>query len=380
MRLLTLFFSIMVCAGLFSQDDDEFLIQELKVHKGAVKSLAYSPSGKLIASGSADKILAIHSTDNFDLQHIHKNMHYEVKDLVFFGNTQLFIASGNDIRLIDMLNNNQALFEGNTTHLWSIDFATERNKIVGGSYDTKIKVWDVSEQNIDLVLEGHEKSTLPVCFSPDEKYIVSGSRDESVKVWNAKTGALMKSLERHSGNIYDVQFHTDGKYFASASGDKTVRVWNIESGDVVKTYTGHDASILDVEFSPDGYFMYTASFDGVVIIYHVATGKKLYSYVEHVGGVNAVEPSPDGMQVATAGDDGKVYVWKSAKLIAVELGYGSELKAKMQANPIFEGKRKGESKEAFQQRQVKADEVKNEIVNQLFQKYIKDNGISNTFE
>ena len=72
----------------------------------------------------------------------------------------------------------------------TIAYAPERSKIAAGSYDYKIKIWNVETTEVELELEGHKKSTLPVAFSPDEKYLVSGSLDKTVKVWNAKTGEL----------------------------------------------------------------------------------------------------------------------------------------------------------------------------------------------
>lgn len=370
MRKHVVFFVCICSLSGFSQDTD-YLLRSFKDHKGEVKALSFSRSGKLLATGGEDKALFIYNTADGSLQHEHKDLYYPVKAVHFFGNVQLFVTAGNDIRLIDVFNKTQALYEGNSTHFWSIDFAPERNKITGGSYDKKVRVWDVASTQTELILEGHEKSVLPVAFSSDEKYIVTGSRDRKVKVWNAKTGEEIHSLERHSDNIYDVEFHPDVQYFASASGDKTIRLWDIETGKVVKTYTGHDFAIMDIEFSPDGYFLYSASLDGVVMIYEVSTGKKLYSYILHDGAVNVVKAGSNGNMVATGGKDGKVYLWESAKTIAVDTYFQAELQSKMDSNPIFDAKRKGESKPDYEIRRIEARSVRWELVNELFENYEK---------
>lgn len=351
--------------------DDPYLIHAIKNHKKEVKAVGFSKSGKILATGGEDKSLFLVDVKTGENLYEYKDMYYTIADLEFYGDEQIFITAGNDIKLIDKENNTMALFKGNATDFWSIDFAPERNKITGGSYDKKIKVWDVKTQQMELVLEGHEKSTLPVAFSPDEKCIVSGSLDLSIKIWNAKDGSLLHSYEKHSKNIYDVAFHPNPRYFASASGDKTIRLWDIQEGKVIKTYSGHDGDVLDVEFSPDGYFLYSAAVDGMVMIWEVSTGAKLYSYNAHEGPVYTVAVSNDGNLVATGGSDSRVYIWNSAKLIAIEYYFDNEFNDEKNSNPIFEPKRKGETKETYEQRQKEAELEMNDLLEKYFGKYQK---------
>lgn len=367
---------VIILIGLFfifpiAAQDDPYLIFTLKNHKKEVKSLGFSKSGNILATGGNDKSLFLVDVLTGKNLYEYKDMYYAISDLEFYGDEQLFITAGNDIRLIDKENNTLALFSGNATDFWSIDFAPERNKLTGGSYDKKIKVWDVKTGQMELILEGHDKSTLPVAFSPDEKYIVSGSLDLSIKIWNAKDGSLLHSYEKHSKNIFDVAFHPNPRYFASASGDKTIRLWDIQEGKVIKTYSGHDGDVLDIEFSPDGYFMYSAAVDGMVMIWEVSTGSKLYSYNAHEGPVYTVAVSGNGNLVATGGSDSKVHLWNSAKLIAVEFYFENDFNDEKNSNPIFEPKRKGESKETFEQRQKEASLEMNDLLDKYFEKYQK---------
>lgn len=349
--------------------DDTYLLQQLKHHKDEVEALDFSPSNEFLATGGLDKALYIYSTHENVVQYENKSLYYAVKDVVFFGNSKLFLTAGNDIRLIDFQDNTVSLFEGNSTEFWSLNYAIERNKITGGSYDKKIRVWDVGKSQVDIILEGHKTSVLSVCFSPDEKYIVTGSRDKAIKVWNAKTGALMKTFDKHSDNIFDVEFHPNAKYFASASADKTIRLWDIETGEVVKTYAGNNAAIMDIAFSPNGYFLYSASYDGLVVIYEVSTGQKLYSYNLHEGAVNAIAVSKDGELLASGGADGVVNIWRSAKYIAVDLFFKDQFNKKLNSNPLLEAKRKGESKEDYETRKGDAKRVEAQILDEVFLLY-----------
>lgn len=374
---LTLTLILLVLFSLIYSQDDVYLLQTFKKHKGEVKALGFSKDSKVLASGGQDKALFIIDVESGEILHEHHDNYYPIADLEFYGNKQLFITSGSDIKLIDLENNTLALYQGNATYFWSLDFALERSKLTGGSYDKKIKVWDVNTQKIELVLDGHEKSALSVAFSADEKYIVSGSLDLSIKVWNALDGTLLHSYEKHSGNIFDVEFHPNTRYFASASDDKTIRLWDIEQGKVIKTYAGHDAAVLNIEFSPDGYFMYSSSVDGVVYVWEVRTGAKLYSYNTHTGAVYALAVSNDGNYVATGGDDSKVCLWNSAKLIAVEYYFLSEFEHEKGTNPIFDDRRHGESKEAYEERQKEAKVQMQELIEKYFTQYRKKQNFKN---
>lgn len=376
MKLTILIICLLFTVPDFAQEDP-YLVHTFKNHKKEVKAVGFSKSGKYLATGGEDKGLYIIDVDSKTNAFEYKDNYYPIVALEFYGDDQLFITAGNDIKLIDKENNTLAVFRGNSTNFWSIDFAPERNKLTGGSYDRKIKVWDVSSTKIDFVLEGHEKSALSVAFSPDEKYIASGSLDLSIRIWNANNGELLHTYEKHSGNIFDIEFHPNARYFASASDDKTIRLWDIQEGRVIKTYTGHDGGVLNIEFSPDGYFMYSSAVDGTVIIWEVATGAKLYSYNAHVGPVYAIAVSNDGNLAATGGDDSHVYLWKSAKLIAIDTYFGDDFTEEMNTNTIFEAKRKGESKETYEERMKEASLQMNELVDKYFEMYKKKNNYKN---
>ena len=80
-----------------------------------------------------------------------------------------------------------------------------------------------------LTLEGHSSDVMSVAFSPDGKRILSGSQDETLKLWDAETGQETLTLKGHSGAVMSVAFSPDGKRLASASADTTAKLWEIAS-------------------------------------------------------------------------------------------------------------------------------------------------------
>lgn len=357
--------------NLLPAQDDEYLVKVFKEHKAPVLSVDFSPDNSFLVSGGEDKLLVFYNLQLLEVELVFEN-YFPPRGIEVTLTNNIFFGSGNDIKFIDKENNTLAVFKGNSTHIWSVDYAPERNKVAAGSYDYKLKIWDVQSEEIDFVLDGHKKSTLPVTFSPDEKYLVSGSLDRTVKVWNAKTGELMKSLERHSDNIYDVEFHPGGKYFATCSRDMTIRLWDFESGDVVMSYVGHDKGILDIEFTPDGNHLLSASFDGSVRLWETNTGKMVYTFSDHVGIVNSLAVNSDGDMFASAGADNKVILWNLSKRIFVEYAFYDKFEAEKNESNLFDEKRKGESREDYEKRKIKASELESEILEKFYLQYITE--------
>ena len=91
-----------------------------------------------------------------------------------------------------------------------------------------------TQEDVPLVLMGHTGSVLSVSFSPDGKRIVSGSWDNTVKVWDAQTGQETFTLKGHSSGVHSVSFSPDGKRIASGGDDRTVKIWDISSLDTSK--------------------------------------------------------------------------------------------------------------------------------------------------
>ena len=77
-------------------------------------------------------------------------------------------------------------------------------------------------------LEGHSDNVKSVAYSPDGKKIVSGSNDGTIKIWDANTGQCLKTLKGHSGDVWSVAFSPDGTKIISGSWDDTIKIWGEE--------------------------------------------------------------------------------------------------------------------------------------------------------
>ncbi len=127
-------------------------------------------------------------------------------------------------------------FQGHEGWISSVAFSPNGTKIISGSGDKTIRVWDASTGVERLPpLRGHDGTIRSVAFSPNGSKIISGSDDETIRVWDASTGIEMKfsPLHGHDGFIRSVAFSPDGSKIISRNFNETIRVWDASTGIVL---------------------------------------------------------------------------------------------------------------------------------------------------
>src|SRR6202011_5106484 len=110
-------------------------------------------------------------------------------------------------------------------------------------------------------------------FSPDGTRIVGGSNDGTLKVWDARTGAPLFDLKGHRGQVFGLRFSPDGARIVTGSGGQPaqrsdqpyepgeVKVWDARTGTLLLDLKVHTRHVKSVGFSPDGARIVTGSFD-----------------------------------------------------------------------------------------------------------------------
>jgi WD40 repeat protein len=286
----------------------------LNRHEHSVSSVAFSPDGRTLASGSYDKTIKLwDARSGAELATL--KGHGDIVSSVAFSPDGRTLASGSydkTVKLWDARSGAEiATLKGHGLFVRSVTFSPDGRTLASGSYDNTVKLWDARSGAELATLKGHGDSVSSVAFSPDGRTLASGSNDKTVKLWDAKSGAALATLKGHGDIVLSVAFSLDGRTLASGSYDDKVKLWDARSGAEIATLKGHGLSVISVAFSPDGRTLASGSADWTVKLWDARSGAELATLKGHGNSVSSVAFSPDGRTLASGGTDNTVKLWDS---------------------------------------------------------------------
>jgi WD40 repeat protein/serine/threonine protein kinase len=245
-------------------------------HAGAVQSVAFSPDGRTLATGSADRTVRLWDLAGW--------------------------RPGEPSPPFRVL-------EGHSNEVWSVAFSPDGKLLASGGNDGLLLLWDPASGRKTNDLPGHSAAWSNLTFSPDERTIAAGGKDGTVNRWDAVTGQPKEPWHWHVGEVRSVAYSPDGRLLASGGKDLRVQLLDAVTGQHRHTFRG-STFFTNLAFSPDGRTL--AAVDeapsATLRLWTLET-KKERALIGHTDHILGLAFHPAGNRVATASWDGTVRLW-----------------------------------------------------------------------
>ena len=252
-------------------------IRSLAGHSGGVVGLAFSPDGEWLASGSTDETVKLWQWGTGALNATLSG-HSGVVTSVAFSRDGEWLASGssdNTCRLWEAkTGQGQATIE-QSDDVVSVEFSPDNRFL------TILSTWEIALYNLDtkearrLKMDAGNAARASLAISPDGETLAVGTQDGAIELWDVRTGSCRHTFSAHKSSFLDgaiesIAFSPNGEILASGganNSDKTIKLWNPTTCELRQTLEGHQKGISALAFSPDGQTLISGSYDQTVRIW-----------------------------------------------------------------------------------------------------------------
>ncbi|MFH0902942.1 MAG: WD40 repeat domain-containing protein [Pseudomonadota bacterium] len=249
----------------------------LSGHTGRLQGIAYSPDGRLLATGAFDNLVILWDLSSFSLQQVLTGHKSVVREVAFSPDGKLLASTGADL---------------------------------------SIRIWDVASGVQKALLAGHSSEVLVLAFSPDSQLVASAGLDRTIRLWNVMTGESKTLVKARTAPPNGLAFTSDGMLLAGY--DLKIVAIDPRGGTESPLCSQHaDLGAENGEQAERLYFglegrhiAMPASFsDGIVLDRATGERRVLRGHREQV---RRVRMSADGKLAATASMDGTLQVWDAS--------------------------------------------------------------------
>lgn len=308
-------------------------------HRDNGRGAAFSPDGKLVATGSED--IALWNADTQELI-TRWDCSTSVWSLTWSPDGRYLVSTHGDgsILLWDIIGRERAAsMNQHSLAVGAVAFSPDGQRVASGSTDRSIIIWNLATGHKETVLPEHQSRITALAFGPDSKWLAAGDQSgelirwniterraewrqsgerlsgiaispdgrltaDSLGVYESDTGRLVHEYGPRIGNVGGVSFSSDGRFLA-ASG-VGLYLFDTQSWNLLRR---QEINADTVSFAPDGKHLVTGSISGEITLWQTEPLDPIVVLGRHKARIKQVAFSPDGQFIVSAGDDKQIKLW-----------------------------------------------------------------------
>jgi WD40 repeat protein len=305
----------------------------LRGHHDAVLSAVIAPDNRTIISGGADGTVWL-----WDAQSLQTLATLEAgrpgKDLIWSvsvsGDGKLLAAGGGEwtkaevagpLTIWDLPSRHRvARFEAPHGCLGSVHFGPDGKTLLCTGNDQIARAWDfVSNKVRTFKLSTEENSSRSALssLSPDGRVLAIAGWRTGVKLLSASSGELLTTLTNGPQSYYSVRFSSDDQWLAAGRADGTAEIWNTRTWKPT-SIANNVGAVWAFAFSPDGKALAIGSDDPIIQLWSLDTFERVGALEGHTAKVQALDFSQDGTMLISGGSDETVRIWRAPSFADID--------------------------------------------------------------
>jgi WD40 repeat protein len=179
---------------------------------------------------------------------------------------------------------------------------------------SKFMTWNpLKKKDCMKILIGHQRSVKSVAIIENGNKIVSGSNDKTIKIWNSESGECLDTLTGHTGAVTSIAIIQKSMIIVSGSDDKTIKLWNSITGICLHTLIGHSLGIRTLAIIPNSMIIVSGSDDKTIKVWDYIEETCLQTLIGHTDLVNCIIVNSDGNKIISGSSDGTIKIWTKYK-------------------------------------------------------------------
>lgn len=289
-------------------------LHTFKGHTDAIRAIAFSPDGSLLASGSWDATIRLWDTHTGKQIGIMTGHPHFVEQMAFSGNGKYAAGSSRLVIHIWNTETGTAIPSSRTRGglIRELMFSHDNNTLTSVSIAILLRTAEAATNRELFTKEfnGHKNNPWSITISPDQTILASASNKNRIRIWDMATGRQTRLIKtKHRDGIGELAFSPDQALLASGSHDNTIRVWDLSSGKEQFTLRGHSKEVESLAFSPDGTLLASGSWDGRLCLWDIKTKSQVFQRDGRMGGIIAVLFSLDGKTIISTNQLDQIQLW-----------------------------------------------------------------------